>query len=167
MPSRGMTTPLPTRAPVTHSVPPWRRLLHRMMFMPGRILHCVKVDVALVDPSHVCLRTLFGLCGRAVPAAIARFVSLLFRCCCCVRARRVYAPRWADRHYFTRLQVSVDMLADHMPDKVASVLQTARADAAAAHRSGGTLGGARRTAGIASEEGWQEAVAWGAEDVAL
>ena len=81
-----------------------------MMFVPGRILHCIKTDVAVVDVSGSCLRAVLccGLCPT--PRWLQRGVSALFRVFCCVRTRRVYVPRWADRNNFVRLLVSADMV---------------------------------------------------------
>jgi hypothetical protein len=42
--------------------------------------------------------------------------------------RTQYVPRWARRRNLTRLQVSSSMVSDHMPDRVAEVVQTCLAD---------------------------------------
>lgn len=119
--------PTPPR-PLSPFTPPaslaaQRSLLSRPMFLPGRILTLVKVHAAAVDvPTAACRRAL-----PAHPAATDRLAAVF--CCCFRRVRRVYEPRWGRRGGFRRIQVSSDMVADHMPDHAHESLRAAADDA--------------------------------------
>jgi hypothetical protein len=115
-------TPLPPFTPPA-SLAAQRSLLSRPMYLPGRILSLVKVNVAAVDvPTAACRRAL-----PAHPAAADRLAAVF--CCCFRRVRRVYEPRWGRRGGFRRIQVSSDMVADHMPDHAHESLRAAADDA--------------------------------------
>ena len=99
-----------------------RRLLRRPMYMPGRILSLVKINVAAVDvPSAACRVVLPGH-----PLLADRLAALF--CCCFRRMRKIYEPRWGRRSGFGRVLVSTDMVADHMPDHAMLSLQAVRED---------------------------------------
>ena len=81
------------------------RLLHRMMVVPGRILHLIKIDVAEEFKGR--MSWLMSMLGEGVQRS---FLMAGLRCCCCTRLRKIYAPRWGNPSNLLRLQVSVDMV---------------------------------------------------------